>query len=93
MADDSWPLAEAKAKLSEVVERALHHGPQHISRNGKKSVVVLSEDAYAKLTNGGGGLSAMFRDPRFRILTDEEHDELFVRSRDRSLPRPFKFEE
>lgn len=38
----SWPLAKAKAKLSELVEHAVHHEPQEITRNGKPVVVVLS---------------------------------------------------
>ncbi|WP_119274212.1 type II toxin-antitoxin system Phd/YefM family antitoxin [Taklimakanibacter deserti] len=38
---DSWTVAQAKAKLSEVIEKARHHGPQVITRNGKKAVVVV----------------------------------------------------
>jgi len=43
-----WNLADAKNKLSEVVRRALHHGPQTISRRGEK-VVVVNESSYQKL--------------------------------------------
>ena len=42
MADGTWSLAEAKAKLSEVVEKARTQGPQHLTRNGKDAVVVVS---------------------------------------------------
>jgi prevent-host-death family protein len=42
MADGNWSLAEAKAKLSEVVERAGTEGPQHITKNGKAAVVVVA---------------------------------------------------
>ena len=44
-----WQLAEAKNKLSEVVNRALTEGPQRITRRGEV-VVVLSEDEYKRLT-------------------------------------------
>jgi antitoxin Phd len=43
-----WNLADAKNKLSEVVSRALHNGPQTISRRGEK-VVVINESSYHKL--------------------------------------------
>jgi antitoxin Phd len=43
-----WNLADAKNKLSEVVNLALHSGPQTISRRGEK-VVVLNEKNYQKM--------------------------------------------
>jgi len=43
-----WNLADAKNKFSEVVNRALHMGPQTISRRGEK-VVVINESSYQKL--------------------------------------------
>lgn len=45
----SWQLAEAKNKLSEVVNRALTEGPQRIRRRGQV-VVLLSEADYQLLT-------------------------------------------
>lgn len=44
-----WNLAEAKNRLSEVVNLALTEGPQHIHRR-KDSVVVLSAEEYDRLT-------------------------------------------
>lgn len=35
---DLWTVAEAKAKLSEVIERAQKEGPQVITRNGRKRI-------------------------------------------------------
>ena len=43
-----WNLADAKNKLSEVVNRAIHSGPQTISRRGEK-VVLINESSYQKL--------------------------------------------
>lgn len=43
-----WNLADAKNKFSEVVNLALHNGPQIISRRGEK-VIVISEKAYQRL--------------------------------------------
>jgi len=39
---DSWRLQDAKARLSEVVERALHDGPQIVTRHGKNAVVIVA---------------------------------------------------
>lgn len=45
-----WQLQEAKARFSEVVERALKGEPQLVLRRGKKAVVVLDWETYARLT-------------------------------------------
>ena len=44
-----WQLADAKNRFSEVVERAMSEGPQHVSRRGEPAVVVLSEAEYQAL--------------------------------------------
>jgi prevent-host-death family protein len=46
-----WQLQEAKARLSEVVRRAVDEGPQHVSVRGEPAAVVLSEQAYRELTS------------------------------------------
>jgi len=48
MADDAWGLAEAKAKLSEVIERARTEGPQMITRNGRPAGVLVSPEEWAR---------------------------------------------
>lgn len=45
----NWQLQEAKARLSELVNRATSDGPQHITLHGKPVVVVLSEKEYNRL--------------------------------------------
>jgi prevent-host-death family protein len=45
----AWQLQEAKARFSELVQKAIDEGPQTVTRRGKPSVVVLSVDEYAKL--------------------------------------------
>jgi prevent-host-death family protein len=44
-----WPLALAKARLSEVVDRA-QAAPQTITRNGKPSAVIVSAEEWARKT-------------------------------------------
>lgn len=38
----SWKLQDAKARFSEVVERALHDGPQIVMRHGENAVVIVA---------------------------------------------------
>jgi prevent-host-death family protein len=38
----SWKVAEAKARFSELIDRALQQGAQEITRHGKRAVVVVS---------------------------------------------------
>ena len=44
--DDPWSVAEAKAKLSEVIEKAMAGEPQAITRNGKPAVVVVAAEQW-----------------------------------------------
>jgi len=46
-----WQLQEAKARLSELVRRAVDEGPQHVSVRGEPAAVVLSEREYRELTS------------------------------------------
>lgn len=59
--DREWQLQEAKNRLSQVVEQALHDGPQTITLRGKPSAVVVSFEEYRKLTMPRTGLSQFFR--------------------------------
>jgi prevent-host-death family protein len=52
----TWTLTGAKARLSEVVDRA-QAGPQTITRNGKPSAVVVSAEEWARKTLRKGTLA------------------------------------
>jgi prevent-host-death family protein len=41
-----WQLQQAKAKFSEVVQKAMDEGPQTVTRHGKPTVVVLSAEQF-----------------------------------------------
>lgn len=45
----TWPLQDAKAKLSDLVKSAETEGPQEISVRGRPAVVVLSCRKYERL--------------------------------------------
>lgn len=44
-----WQVQDAKARLSELMERARREGPQTITRHGSERVVVLSVEDYRAL--------------------------------------------
>jgi prevent-host-death family protein len=52
----AWTVADAKARLSEVIDRAQSE-PQTITRNGKPSVVVVSIEEWARKTMRKGSLA------------------------------------
>jgi antitoxin Phd len=45
-----WQLQEAKNKFSQVVNDALHHGPQVITKHGVETAVLLSYADYQQIT-------------------------------------------
>lgn len=54
--DHIWTLATAKARLSEVIERA-QTGPQVITRHGKPNAVIVSAEEWARKTARKGTLA------------------------------------
>lgn len=55
-----WTVAEAKAKLSEVIEKAQSDGPQTITRHGRTAVVVVAADEWEKKNRRKGNLAEFF---------------------------------
>lgn len=75
--DMSWTVAGAKAKLSEVMERA-QLAPQTITRNGKPSVVVVSAEEWQKKTARRGSLAEFLLASPLRgadLDFERQHDE------------------
>lgn len=55
-----WTVAEAKARLSEVIERAQSGGPQTITKNGRTAVVVVDAEEWERKTRRTGNLAEFF---------------------------------
>lgn len=53
-------MAEAKAKFSEVIDRARSLGPQVVTRNGRPAAVVVSAEEWARKTKRAGDLAEFF---------------------------------
>lgn len=58
---DAWTVANAKARLSEVIERAQSE-PQTITRNGRPSVVIVSVSEWERKTARRGSLAQFLLD-------------------------------
>jgi prevent-host-death family protein len=57
---ETWTVAEAKAKFSELIERARSEGPQTVTRNGRTAVVVVSAEEWDRKTKRTGNLAEFF---------------------------------
>lgn len=60
MSTQSWSVAEAKARFSEIIERAMSEGPQTITRNGRKAAVVVGAEEWQRKTTRVGNLAEFF---------------------------------
>ena len=60
MASRSWTVAQAKAKFSEVLDRAMAEGPQTITRRGRTAAVVVNADEWNRKTKRVGTLADFF---------------------------------
>ncbi len=56
-----WQLQDAKNRFSQVVEQALHDGPQIVTRRGKEVVVVLSTEEWQTLRGDRPSLKQALR--------------------------------
>ena len=54
---EDWTVAQAKARLSEVIERAMADGPQTITRHGKTAVVVVDASEWTRRMERKGTLA------------------------------------
>lgn len=60
MTTHAWTVAEAKAKFSEVIDKAKSDGPQTITRNGRTAVVIVAVEEWERKTKRKGNLAEFF---------------------------------
>ncbi|HEX3733504.1 MAG TPA: type II toxin-antitoxin system Phd/YefM family antitoxin [Mycobacteriales bacterium] len=58
--DPAWSVADAKAHLSELLDQAIHDGPQAITRRGEQIAVVVSIEEWQRKANRAGSLAEFF---------------------------------
>ena len=75
-----WQIQEAKNKFSEVVEEAVKHGPQIITKRGVEISIVVSYAEYRKMMLNERKLSDFFREsPLAKVDIDLRRDRSSVR--------------
>jgi prevent-host-death family protein len=60
MSVNTWTVAEAKAKLTELIQRAQLNGPQTITRHGRTAVVIVGAQEWERRTRRSGSLADFF---------------------------------
>ncbi len=56
-----WQLQEAKAKFSKVINEAVQHGPQIITKHGVETALLISINDYKKINKKESKISQFFR--------------------------------
>ena len=62
----SWKIKDARANFSELIDRAMNEGPQLVTRNGKKAVVVVSARDWERRHRRRGDLVDFFANSPLR---------------------------
>ena len=57
----AWQLQDATSRFGEVVEEALHSGPQTVTQQGEPLVVVVSIDTWRRVSGPVRSLKAFLR--------------------------------
>jgi antitoxin Phd len=55
----NWQIQEAKARFSELINRALKDGPQMVTRHGETIAVIVAAEEYHRLRSRGRSLKAL----------------------------------
>jgi prevent-host-death family protein len=77
-----WQIQEAKARFSELIQKAIDEGPQTITRRGKDVAVVLSAEEFELMKK---------RQVDFKELLAAAPLEGVDLERDKSMPREFEW--
>ena len=75
---DIWTVAEAKAKFSELIDRATKKGPQTVTRNGRTAAVVVAPEEWERKAKRSGNLAEFLahsplRQSRLRVERRKGH--------------------
>ena len=80
----TWQLKDARANFSALVDKAITDGPQIVTRNGKKTVVVVSMEEWMRRERRRGDLVEFFANSPMR------EDAIDI-ERQRDFPREIEF--
>lgn len=78
----AWPIQDAKAKFSEMLEACLKQGPQLVTKRGTDAAVLVPIDEWRRLKG------TPVRTLKELLLTDQGRGELKIPARGRHPRRP-----
>jgi prevent-host-death family protein len=78
----TWPVQDAKARFSEMLEACLKHGPQLVTKRGNDAAVLVPMEEWRRLRG------APVRTLKELLLTDEARGDLAVPPRGKHTRRP-----
>ena len=78
----TWPVQDAKARFSEMLEACLKHGPQLVTKRGSDAAVLVPMEEWRRLQG------APVRTLKELLLTDEGRGDLAIPPRGRHSRRP-----
>jgi prevent-host-death family protein len=82
--DQTWSVADAKARLSELLEHVITDGPQTITRRGEEIAVVVSIEEWQRKTKRSGSLAEFLAASPLRD-SELEIDRVELPTRDAAL--------
>ena len=78
----SWPVQDAKARFSEMLEACLRQGPQLVTKRGSEAAVLVPIEDWRRLKGGS------VRSLKELLLTDEARGDIELPPRGRRSRRP-----
>jgi antitoxin Phd len=63
----SWPVQDAKARFSELLETALHEGPQIVTRRGVEAAVLVPIEEWRRINSSRPSLKDLLLAPEGRF--------------------------
>jgi len=79
---NTWPVQDAKARFSELLDICINEGPQMVSRRGEEVAILVAVDEWNRLNSGARpSLKSL-------LLSDVGRAELVVRQRGSAKRRP-----
>lgn len=66
MSTHTWTVAEAKAKFSELIDKAKSEGPQKITRHGRTTAVIVAAEQWENKSERKGNLAEFLAESPLR---------------------------
>jgi prevent-host-death family protein len=66
LSTETWTVVEAKAKFSQIIDKARTSGPQTVTKNGRPAVVIVPAEEWERKIRRSGNLAEFFAESPLR---------------------------